>query len=270
MRRVAMLVLFGLCLPLGHSTAVSASSSPPPPPASMAAIGDSITQAKNVCCWYTDHPANSWSTGTAWWDGVHSHYERLRAMRPGATARNVSVSGARMSDAPTQAQEAVAHGAEYVTIMLGANDLCTSSPDTMTSVDVFRAQFRQALEILHAGLPESAKVFVGSIPDVYQLWTIYRADWLAQFVWDVADVCPSLLSSSRSEEQRLAVRERNVAFNLVLTQECKAYAFCRFDENAVFAFPFERKHVSRLDFFHPSLLGAAELARVTWAQSWWN
>lgn len=32
-------------------------------PSSIAAIGDSITQAMDACCWYGNHPANSWSTG---------------------------------------------------------------------------------------------------------------------------------------------------------------------------------------------------------------
>ena len=32
-----------------------------------------------------------------------------------------------------------------------------------------------------------------------------------------------------------------------------------FDDNAVFDFQFERNHVSRLDYFHPSLAGQATL-----------
>jgi hypothetical protein len=33
------------------------------PPNSIAALGDSITRATDVCCWYGDHPPESWSTG---------------------------------------------------------------------------------------------------------------------------------------------------------------------------------------------------------------
>jgi hypothetical protein len=111
---------------------------------------------------------------------------------------------------------------------------------------------------------------VSSIPDLYQLWSIDHTNWAAQLVWDLADVCQSLLSRSRSEEQRQLVRERNIAFNTVLQQECDAYERCRFDDNAVFNFQFKRNHVSTLDYFHPSLSGAAELANVTWARSWWS
>lgn len=270
MRIRTVLPLLLLALLLGDTHIASAQPSAPPPPRSMAAIGDSMTQASNVCCWYRDHPNNSWSTGAAWWDGVGSHYERLRAISPGITAYNHAVSGARMRDAPAQAQQAVAQQVHYVTMLMGANDLCTSTPETMTTVATFRTDFRQTLQTLNSGLPNRARIFVASIPDVYQLWSIDHTNWVAQLVWDVADVCQSLLSRSRTEEQRQLVRERNIAFNTVLREECATYDRCRFDDNAVFDFKFKRKHVSVLDFFHPSLSGAADLANVTWAQTWWS
>ena len=269
MRRVASVVMLGL-VPLLAAHDVVAARDAGPPPKSMATIGDSITQAADVCCWYGDHPANSWSTGTAAWDGVFSHYERLRGIDPGITARNNAVSGARMSDGLTQAQQAVAQGAHYVTILLGANDLCTSSPETMTPTETFRAQFRLALETLRAGLPGGSRIFVASIPDVYQLWQIYHTDPVARFVWDVADICQSLLAANRSEAQRLLVQARNIEFNTVLEEECAAVARCRFDNNAVFGFRFQRGHVSKLDYFHPSLSGQAALADITWAATWWR
>ena len=65
-------------------------------------------------------------------------------------ASNDAVSGAKMAAAPTQATQAASQGARYVTILLGANDLCTSSPATMTSTDSFRASFSQAMATLMA------------------------------------------------------------------------------------------------------------------------
>jgi lysophospholipase L1-like esterase len=271
MRRLAALYIVVLALawgPASHATAQDL----PPPPSTMASIGDSITRAADVCCWYGDHPANSWSTGGASWDGLSSHYERLRALNPAIAGRNYNdaVSGAKMANGPDQAQRAVAQQAHYVTILLGANDLCTSSPGSMTAVATFRAQLRQTLQILMSDLPKSALVYVASIPDVYRLWEIYHTDWTARLVWDAADICQSLLAPTRTEVQRQLVRQRNIAFNTVLAQECSAYPRCRFDGNAAFNFQFARSHVSKLDYFHPSLSGQAELARVTWAHSWWN
>jgi lysophospholipase L1-like esterase len=272
MRRLVVAVLSAVSLMLAVSATASAQPSSPRLPSSIAAIGDSLTQAADVCCWYGDHPANSWSTGNAGWDGISSHYERLRQLNPSITGRsyNNSVSGSRMSDASTQAAKAVGQAADYVTILLGANDLCTPSVESMTPVDTFRAQFQQALAALESGLPKRAHVFVSSIPDVYQLWRIYHASSTAQFVWDVADVCQSLLSPSRTDEQRNQVRDRNMAFNTVLQQECAKYSKCRFDGNAAFGYQFTPGDVSTLDYFHPSLTGQARLAALTWSRSWWS
>jgi lysophospholipase L1-like esterase len=269
MRRVVISLLSAFSLLLGVG---AAAASTPPLPRSMAAIGDSMTQAADACCWYGDHPANSWSTGSASWDGVSSHYERLRARTSAISghAYNDSVSGARMSAAPTQASRAVAQGAQYVTILMGANDVCTSSPSTMTSVATFRQQYRTALATLDAGLPGRARIFVASIPDVYQLWQLYHSDATAQFVWAVAGICQSMLSASRTEADRQVVRQRNIDFNTVLQQECAKYVRCKFDGNAVFSYQFTRSQVSKLDYFHPSLSGQAALASITWAHSWWG
>jgi hypothetical protein len=97
-----------------------------------------------------------------------------------------------------------------------------------------------------------------------------RVPPLAQLVWDAANICQSLLAPDRTEAQRQAVRERNMAFNVVLQEECAAYANCRYDDNATFEFQFSRSHVSKLDYFHPSLSGQAALAQTTWTHSWWS
>jgi lysophospholipase L1-like esterase len=272
MRRPVLVLLSVVCLMLGLTATASAQPGSPKLPSSMAAIGDSMTQAADVCCWYGDHPSNSWSTGNAGWDGISSHYERIRAGNPSITGRNYndSMSGARMSGAATQAARAVVQAADYVSILMGANDLCTSSVDSMTPVTTFRSQFQQALAALDSGLPRRSHIFVSSIPDVYQLWAIYHTSSTAQFVWDVADICQSLLAPDRTDQQRNQVRERNIAFNTVLQEECAKYSRCKFDGNAVFGYQFTPNDVSTLDYFHPSLTGQSRLAALTWSQSWWS
>jgi lysophospholipase L1-like esterase len=126
----------------------------------MAAIGDSITQAVDVCCFYGNWPSHSWSTGAGLLDGIASHYERIRARNPAIRGHrwNNAVSGARMADAPGQARRTVGQGAGYVTILMGANDLC-GWDGTLTPTASFRAQFAETLDILRTGLPGS-HVFV--------------------------------------------------------------------------------------------------------------
>jgi lysophospholipase L1-like esterase len=96
----------------------------------MAALGDSITRADDVCCSYRDHPGQSWSTGGTWYDGISSHYEHIKRGNGAITghAYNNAVTGAKLAAAADQASAAVAQHAAYVTVLLGANDLCTSSP----------------------------------------------------------------------------------------------------------------------------------------------
>jgi lysophospholipase L1-like esterase len=269
-RSALAVLVVGASLSIARTT--EAQTPTPPPPSSMAAIGDSMTQAADVCCWYGDHPANSWSTGSATWDGVVSHYERLRALNAQITGRNYNdaASGARMVDGPAQAQRAVAQRVQYVTLLLGANDVCTPTLETMTTVETFRAQLGETLRILDAGLPGRARIFVASIPDVNQLWQLFHDDPVAQLVWDVADICQSLLAPNRTDAERQQVHDQTVALNAVLAQECAAYARCRFDDGAVFSFQFGTAHVSKLDYFHPSLAGQAKLADVTFLSSWWQ
>jgi hypothetical protein len=50
--------------------ALPAPAATAPLPSSIASIGDSITQAHDVCCYDGNHPGNSWSTGAASWDGI--------------------------------------------------------------------------------------------------------------------------------------------------------------------------------------------------------
>src|SRR6266511_5722436 len=119
------------CLLVGFAVAVlvgaPGASAAPPLPNSIAAIGDSITRAADVCCWYGDHPAQSWSTGGGLFDGITSHYERILKLKPSIYGHNYNdaKSGAKMRDAAGQAQSAVSQRARYVTILMGANDVCT-------------------------------------------------------------------------------------------------------------------------------------------------
>jgi lysophospholipase L1-like esterase len=254
----------------GTAAAAGSVAAPPPLPDSIAAIGDSITQAVDVCCFYGNWPGHSWSTGYVPLDGIASHYERIRAENPDIRGRrwNNAVSGAQMADAPDQARRTVAQGAEYVTILMGANDLC-GWDGTLTPTATFRAQFTETLDILRTGLP-GTRVFVASIPNLYQLWSILRTDPVAQLVWQAAGICPSMLDFFNSPADRQAVIDREREFNAVLESVCATWSNCRFDDHLTYNYAFTRDLVSRLDYFHPSLRGQATLAALTWQASWWG
>jgi lysophospholipase L1-like esterase len=273
MRRPFHVLALGVALvlsTLGSATTASADEPPPPLPDSMAAIGDSITQAVDVCCFYGSWPDHSWSTGHAALDGVASHYDRILAGNPAIRGRrhNNAVAGARMADAPAQARRAVGQGAQYVTILMGANDLCGGA-GTPTPAPTFRSQFQNTLDILRTGLP-GTRVFVASIPDLHKLWTILRTHPMAQLVWHAADICPPMLDVFNTPADRLAVIDRQRELNRVLHDVCATWSNCRFDHHLTYDHGFPHDLVSRLDYFHPNLQGQATLAALTWQASWWG
>jgi lysophospholipase L1-like esterase len=281
MRRTALLTVVGLAgIAIGvlfvrdGSRGERPSRSPPVAsdaadvgvPRSIAAIGDSITQAVNVGYGSGDGALmHSWATGRDTSDPVVSHLERLSGAGGSSdvVAYNNSLSGARMIDAPRQAALTVSQGAQYITFLMGANDACTSSRFTMTSVRLFTRSFRRAIAILMTGLPD-ALVYVVSIPDVHRLWEVLRPNPQAHEAWRVFGTCGALLAEQRGEDDRLRVRDRVRRFNDVLKEVCESHERCLYDGGAVFRYRFTAEDVSTLDFFHPSILGQSHLADVTW------
>ncbi|HEY7801604.1 MAG TPA: SGNH/GDSL hydrolase family protein [Dehalococcoidia bacterium] len=241
-------------------------------PNSIAALGDSITRAFDTCSTVlTDCPANSWSTGTN--SAVNSHYQRILANNSAISGRNYNdaQTGAKMADLNAQVQAAIAQHAEYVTILIGANDVCTSSESTMTPVSTFRAEFQTAMNTLTAGLPD-ARIYVVSIPNVWQLWNIEHNNIWAQFVWTVAGICQSMLANPTSTAQadvdrRARVAWQSIVYDWQLGDVCAAYVHCRFDNWAAFSINFPPSDVSSIDSFHPSISGQALAASISWAAS---
>ncbi|MER6596695.1 SGNH/GDSL hydrolase family protein [Micromonospora purpureochromogenes] len=243
---------------------------PGPPPSAMASLGDSITRGFNACGWYVDCTSRSFSTGDN--STVNSHYLRIRAVNPNIQGRNLNDarSGAKSADMYGQAGTAVSQGVGYVTMLIGANDACTSSESTMTPVATYRTNIDSALARLKAGLP-NAKVLVISIPDIQRLWSVGKGSGSARTAWSAFGICQSMLANPTSTAQadvdrRTRVRQRVVDFNTQLAQACAAYGpNCDFDDNAVFNYPFALSQVSTWDYFHPNTSGQAVLAGVSYA-----
>jgi lysophospholipase L1-like esterase len=253
------------------------------PPNVIDALGDSITRAFNSqgpgCGVLADCPANSWATGTN--AAINSYYSRVKVLNPAvqlarpvtsATAGgNDAVTGAKMAGLPGQATNAVnaPNKPDQVMILLGANDVCTSSEATMTSVDSFRQNFRNGLTILSQGLPD-ARIDVSSIPNIYNLWNVLKGNLAAQLTWTLGGICQSMLASPTSTTQanndrRARVRQRNIDFNTVLGEVCAEFIHCHYDGGAAFNIAFTAGDVGTIDYFHPNSNGQAKAAASAWA-----
>lgn len=268
-RRVAVAFVVSLNLILGVVPATSAATLAPVPSA-MAAVGDSITQAASTGAGLgVDAPQNSWSTGTS--SSVFSHLLRLRQINPSVAAFNESVSGAKVANLNDQMLDVVGLNPDpgYLTVLIGGNDLCTSTVGGMTLTGAFYAAFSQAMSTVMSGSP-ATYVYVVSIPNVRQLWERFKNNFWARIIWSSAGICQSLLANPGSTQtadvqRRQQVYDRNVAYNAILADVCDDYPTrCRFDDNAVFKTALQSSDVSG-DYFHPSVSGQARLAATSWA-----
>jgi lysophospholipase L1-like esterase len=240
-----------------------------PPPSSMASMGDSITRGFNACGFYVDCTSRSFSTGDS--STVNSQYLRILARNAAINGHNLNDArtGAKVADMPGQADRAVSQGVQYVTILIGANDACTSSEATMTAVTSFRASIDLALVKLKAGLP-GARVEMLSIPDIKRLWAVGKGNLSALTAWSLFGICQSMLANPTStaaadEARRDRVRQRVIDFNGQLSAACAAYGSnCIFDQNALFNYPFMLSQISVWDYFHPNTAGQQVLAQQSY------
>jgi len=240
-------------------------------PSSMAALGDSISQAFNT---HSDPatvpavvdltacpdglgtvsgiglncPRNSWSTGTN--PAVRSEYQRLVAAHPALRGHqaNYSVTGATVSDLARQARLAVAQRAQLVTIEIGTNDVCAPTWADVTSLPAFRAQFSRAMAIL-ARSPAHPVIQVVSIPNVYRIWQLFHDDPNAQLRWSAAQVCQPLLANPTSTEvgdvvRRLVVVAQVISYNLIEADVCAHTPRCVTDAGAAFAWEFSSADIA--------------------------
>ncbi|MFC4121020.1 SGNH/GDSL hydrolase family protein [Nonomuraea zeae] len=239
-----------------------------PVPEIMAALGDSISTGFNACGWYVSCTSRSWSAGDN--REVTSHYLRLSRMSGTLQKHNLNyaVPGATSADLLGQVRKAVAAKADYVTILVGAQDACVRTEQAMTSVEVYRRRMEAALAELRAGMPQ-ARVLIASIPDLRRLWQVGKANPLARTFWTAGRICQTMLANPSSvkkadNERRARVRARVLAYNRAAAEACAAFGpGCRTDGGAVFSFPFTLDHVSKWDFFHPNVLGQRVLAEQT-------
>jgi lysophospholipase L1-like esterase len=268
-RRLLVVVSMLALIVVGGLASPASATQSHPVPNSMASMGDSITRAFNACGWYFDCTSRSFSTGSS--SSVNSHYLRILDVNPAILGNNYNEarSGAKANEMASQASAVVNRDAEYVTILIGANDACTSSEDSMTPVDTFRAQIDDALDTLQAGLPD-ARVYVMTIPDIKRLWEVGHTSSSARFYWSAYNICQSMLANPTSfaeedVQRRDRVQQRVIDYNTELADACAGYgANCTFDDNAVFGFPFELEHLSGWDYFHPNTEGQALLAQISY------
>lgn len=237
-------------------------------PSSMAAMGDSLSRGFNSCGWLFDCTVRSWTTGDS--EQVASHYSRILAVNPDIrdNAYNNAQTGADSNQLVAQAEKTVRQQVEYVTILIGANDVCALYEERITPTEKYRANVDAALEVLRQGLPD-ADILVLSIPDVVRLWEIGHVDPEAVQSWKLAKMCETVLrnptSTAPADVERRAQMGRQVdEYNTQLEQACRDYGpKCRYDGGLVHNYPFTLDQISTWDYFHLNAAGQAAVSQAT-------
>ena len=237
-------------------------------PASMGALGDSITAGYGTC--FTLRGVQPQLV-------VDRQQRRSGQSLPADPGRQREDQGQRgelrragrpREDLARQAVQAVDDKAQYVTVLIGANDACTDRVADMTGTGTFRKHVDAALARLKKGLPK-ARVLVVSIPDLYRLWQLGHDDKRAVRAWS-GGVCQSLLARPTStaqadEERRREVADRVDAYNRELEAACEKYGTrCRWDGGDAHRVRFSLDLVNEIDYFHPDVEGQNKLADVTY------
>jgi lysophospholipase L1-like esterase len=241
-------------------------STPGTAPNSIAALGDSLSVGWNSCGSVGSCPAASWSIGTT----VDSHYQRILAVNSSISgnASALATPGVPMYSLLSQANAAVGLGSQYITILMGTNDVCRPKESQMTSAATFQTQFKAAMDAITTGSP-STRVFVASIPDLKRIWTINKGNPSAITAWSSV-LCKSMFANPASTApadaaRRDRVHQRIVDLNTVLANVCMQYANCKFDGNATFAHQWTPAEMSTIDYIHFASAGEASLAAFTYA-----
>ena len=178
-----------------QATAPSGTSARTGPPASIAVLGDSISQGTgsddgganlSVQDGGIGSPRvrNSWATGD--WSGLNSYLQRTRALPGGSgtTGINLSANGANMRNNFVAQAMSVPAGTGLVMVQMGGNDLCRPTVAEMTPAETYRAELREGLQWLKTNRPETL-VTLYSVPDIYNLWYLRGAAHQGEYfgVW---------------------------------------------------------------------------------------
>ncbi len=232
----------------------------------IVSMGDSITAGFNAR-WPGDfnNVRYNWSTGVS--GRVKSHLHKLqKIISQELKAINVAKSRATSQGLTEQLKKAKAPTIDYLTLLIGANDVCDWGEDYAKGLHKLQANVKNVID-KSIDINAEVRIVLPAIPNMYRIYEQGKDTCGRR--WDYFEACPSLLSSKRTEAERLAFRARLVAANEMLGELATKYEDNVKFVGEVFDFEFSLDHLSNYDCFHPSIKGQNELARITWENGWY-
>ncbi len=237
------------------------------PPFIMGALGDSITTAVNANGWGAIIE-ESWATGKSPSQQVKSHWQRLGTVlaRP-IEPHNVAQGGATAASLDGQLNQLLTVTPDYVTVLMGANDVCSWNDGYDEKIATYLQRMRKAVERMIAANHE-VKIYLSPIPNLFKVWQVGNQHG-CQWFWDLTNICAGMFHSQRTPAQRDDFVALIYQTNAGLESLAAEYPLnIKFDASLV-DLPIAWAHISSYDCFHPSLAGQNMLAEKTWQTGWY-
>jgi lysophospholipase L1-like esterase len=219
-------------------------------PLTMAAFGDSISQGYNAVNQGVNLDVN-WATGR----DIKSHRVRLTEQGHEVNVLNVSQVGAQSRDLDDQFLALGDQVPGYVTVEIGANDVCRGFvPGTPDHVDALVAK-------LVARNPD-VKIVLAPIPRLLSVYEANADQYGCRLIWDLFHVCPAVLARDLTDNDRAAAQQRIDQLNDQLGRVADQHPQVRFNR-AAGDHPFDKADLGTIDCFHPSTQGQGLISQLT-------
>jgi lysophospholipase L1-like esterase len=225
----------------------------------VGALGDSISVAFNAVN-AGDNAEHSWATG----DSDSSHLQRLRRRFTELDVRavNTAFNGARAADLRGQVDRLVQSEPDYVTMMIGANDLVRwLTGEYGVMLDQYVDDVRGAIKRLVDVNPR-VMIVLSAVPDQSQVLDLIGN---RQGALERAAAYLNTVAGAAFAKLMVGIyKERSVRLNRALADVAQRHSgnvrFC----GGIATARFSGEHLSPIDSYHPSVQGQQLLAKLTW------
>jgi lysophospholipase L1-like esterase len=235
----------------------------------VGALGDSISAGFNALR-YGDNRDLSWSGGLDAGGLVQSHARRIKSLLGdrNVVVVNEAFVGAESYQLPRQASRLLRVKPDYVTIAIGANDVCTWYEDYLPKLELYQKHLKGVINQIIAA-NSNVKIVLAPVPSIPLMYDLGSQRAGCQAKWDTMGVCKPLLAKDRTPEQRLEFVSRYRHLNQVIAEIAGLYpANIRF-ASALSESVFDVSMISPLDCFHPSIKGHNLISELSFDPTWY-
>ena len=222
----------------------------------VGAIGDSISVG-----WNAEHLGFNYKRNFSTGKNIKSQAVYLNAFH----TFNAAFPGDWINTIQQQVNFILPFNPNYVTILIGANDLCHSDIlDWDLHLRGVADDVRQALSKLDA--PNRKIVLIG-VPDILRIYELGKNDEECKTKWYLTHKsCPALLDPNNTEKDFRYFKYKLDRLNGLYEQLAHEFPSVTYIDKTA-KFNFQAEHISRVDCFHPSEIGQQAISDAVWFEN---